>query len=271
MGTLIDTSDNDSPNKQSIRIAMLHLDPRYDNVSYNVALLEKLFLMAVRLQPDIIVTPELAVSGYGFYKILGKEWMKSYGYKIIEKFSKLAQENNVALILGSPVYTEKSNKYYNAALFIDEQGQVIGEHHKINVLPGSEDWSSPGSEIKPVEWRGYKIGLLICSDAYTENIAGELAKQGANVLFSPAAWGPGLHEPDGEWEQRSKETRLCLYVCNRTGNEDVLNFEGSSSAVVVDGYRRVEYAMKQTAILTIDVEAGSWLPRSDKFTIRMMK
>jgi hypothetical protein len=48
MGTLIDTSENDSPSKQSIRIAMLHLDPRYDNVSHNVALLEKLFLMAVR-------------------------------------------------------------------------------------------------------------------------------------------------------------------------------------------------------------------------------
>jgi len=88
METLIDTSDNDSSNKQSIRITMLHLDPRYDNVSHNVALLEKLFLMAVRLQPDIIVTPELAVSGYGFYKILGKEWMKSDGYKIIKKFSK---------------------------------------------------------------------------------------------------------------------------------------------------------------------------------------
>jgi hypothetical protein len=33
-------------------------------------------LKAVELQPDLILTPELAVSGYEFYKALDKEWIK---------------------------------------------------------------------------------------------------------------------------------------------------------------------------------------------------
>jgi len=224
-------------------------------------------LQAVRLQPDIILTPESAVSGYEFYKILGKDWIKADYPKIIEKLSQLALENKVAMILGSPVYEEKSEKYYNAAIFIDEQGQVIGEYHKIMALHGSEAWSDPGAEIKPVEWRDYKIGLLICADAYSERIKAELVKQNVNVLISSAAWGPGLHCPSGEWEKLSKETEVCLFVCNRTGNENTINFEGSTSTIVVNGYRRLEYADKRSAILTIDVGSDNWFPHSEQFNI----
>jgi predicted amidohydrolase len=253
--------------KKPIRIALLHFAPCYDNIQSNVALLETLFLKAVELQPDLILTPELAVSGYEFYKILGREWIKEDGKKVIEKFSHLARKNKVALVLGSPIYDAKSDKYYNAAIFINEQGQVIGEHHKILVLPGAEAWSSPGVEIKPVEWRGHKIGLLICADAYKESIAEKLAQQGAEVLISLAAWAPGEHGPSGEWEQRSKDTGLCVLVCNRTGKGALVNFDGSSSVVVAGGRKVVEYAEKQPAILTIDVDADHWLPSSKKFTV----
>jgi predicted amidohydrolase len=251
----------------TLRIAMLHLAPCYDNVSHNLALLETLFLQAVKLKPDLILTPELAVSGYEFYAVLGKDWIKADGHKIIAKFSQLAQENKVALVLGSPVYEDKSEKYYNAVLFIDEQGQVIAEHHKILVLPGVEAWASPGAEIKPVHWRGYKIGLLICADAYSKRITAGLVKQGVDVVLSSAAWGPGYHCPNGEWEQVSKETGACVFVCNRTGNEDTLNFEGSTSTVVVAGRRKVEYANKHTAILSIDVESDHWTPHREQFNI----
>jgi predicted amidohydrolase len=252
---------------QSMRISMLHLAFRYDNILYNVELLEALFLRALQFEPDIVVMPELAVSGYEFYKEIGKEWIRDFVPAIIEKFSHLARENNVAFILSSPRYNTEKDRYYNAAIFIDERGQVIGEYYKVNVLPGSEGWSSPGVDIKSIQWKEHKIGLLICSDAYTEYIAKELATQGANVLISPAAWAPGMHEPNGEWEQRSLETGLCMYVCNRTGKEDQMNFEGSASAVIAGGRRMFEYSGKQPAILTVDVDGVDWSPRNDSFRI----
>ncbi len=252
---------------QSIRISMLHASLRYDNVLFNIELLAALFLQALKLEPDIIVTPELAVSGYEFFKAIGSEWIKEVIPETIEKFSRLSRKNEVAVILGSPRFNEKTNQYYNAAVFIDEQGQVTGEHHKINVLPGSEGWSSHGVEAKPIVWRGHKIGLLICSDAYTKNIAEELAQQGANVLISPAAWAPGLHGPSGEWEQRSKETGLCLFVCNRTGVEQNMDFTGSSSVVVAGGRRVINYSNKQPAILSIEVDSSDWFPLSEQFNV----
>lgn len=250
-----------------IRISMLHLAFRYNSVSQNVELLERFLSRALQLEPDLVLMPELAVSGYEFYKEIGKGWIKEDVPAVIKKFSQLARENEVAIILSSPRYSAERDRYYNAAIFIDEQGQVLGEHYKVNVLPGSEGWSSPGFEVNPIDWNGHKIGLLICSDAYTENIAKELATGGANVLFSPAAWAPGMHEPNGEWEQRSKETGLCLYVCNRTGKEDRMNFEGSASAVIASGRRRVEYSDVQPAILTIDANAIDWSPLDEEFSV----
>ena len=81
-----------------------------------------------------------------------------------------------------------------------------------------------------------------------------------NRVARLAAWGPGFHGPNGEWEQSWKETGLCLFVCNRTGNDDTLTLDGSFSAGVVDGLRKVEYAYKQMAILSMDVRSGNWTP-----------
>jgi N-carbamoylputrescine amidase len=61
------------------------------------------------------------------------------------------------------------------------------------------------------------VGILICADVYTRDIAEDLRGQGAQLLVSPAAWGPDLNGPEGEWEQRTQETGLPLVVCNRTG------------------------------------------------------
>jgi len=255
----------------TIRIAMLHAAFCYDDVGRNVELLEALIQRTMQFQPDLILTPELAVSGYEFYKVLGREWIRIDCPKILDRFCKLACDHHVALVLGSPVYDEKSEKFYNAALFIDENGNLLGSHYKVNTLPGSEGWSSRGTQIQPISWRGETIGMLICADAYTENIAAELAHKGANVLVSPVAWTTGLHGPDGEWEQRSKETGLCLIVCNRTGKESALNFEGSSSAIIVDGRRQVEYAGKPAAILVMDVERQTWRPRGESKVYELIK
>ncbi len=252
---------------QPIRISMLHALLKYDDVFHNIELLETLFLKSVTLKPDIIIMPELAVSGYEFRDEIGVEWIKEVIPETISRFSHLARDHQVAVVLGTPRFSEKADQYYNAAIFINEQGQVAGEHYKINVLPGSEGWASRGVEIKPVGWRENKVGLLICSDAYTPNIAEELVKQGANVLISLAAWAPGFHGPNGEWEQRSKETGLCLFVCNRTGVEKNLTFSGSSSLVAAAGRRIIDYSGERPAILSFEVNPGDWFPLSKQFDV----
>jgi len=241
--------------------------PRYDNLAYNLDLLERMLRQAADHQPDLVLTPELAVSGYAFHSSLGADWIQTDTPVALERFCRLCKELHIALLLGTPLYDPNSEKYFNTAVLIDKTGQIAGAHHKILVLPGSiEGWSSPGSEARPVEWREYVLGFMICADAYSARLAGELALNGAQVLLSSAAWAPGHHEPSGEWEQRSLETGLPVLVCNRTGHDLILDFRGSSSVVVTGGRRVAEYKEPPPAILLMDFDER-WQPLSADFMV----
>lgn len=254
--------------KKSLRIALLHMAPRYDDLTDNLAMLERLIRYGSALGAELILAPELAVCGYEFYDKLGRDWIKEKGKAIIDQFCRITHENQVALVLGCPTYDAQLDTFHNSAIVIDEAGQVAGTCHKQLVLPGSiEGWCNAGTEIRPVGWRGSKMGLLICADAYQPRIAEELAKQGANVLISLAAWAPGDHAPNGEWEQCTQAAGLYLYVCNRTGKSLLLNFEGSSSVVVINGRRHMEYTDPRPAILVVDVNPQTWQPQSTAFEI----
>lgn len=254
--------------EHTLRIVLFHAAIKPDNVMHNLKLLHAMIRQTHPYRPDLIVTPELALSGYEFHAAIGLDWIQREVPRAIATLGELAREQQVALILGTPRYDEQTGSYHNATVFIDEQGQVVGHYDKIRVTPGHfEGWSSPGSAVQALRWRESTIGRLICADAYTPAIAGELVRQGADVLISPVAWAPGQYGPDGEWEQRSRETGLPLLVCNRTGRVTTMDFSGSSSAVVVAGRRVLDYAGAAPAILICDVAAEDWRLLSQEFLI----
>ena len=106
-----------------------------------------------------------------------------------------------------------------------------------------------------------QVGLLICVDAYTPTIAMTLKAQGAQMLVSAAAWGPGLHGPNGEWERCRRETGLPLLVCNRTGIDRTLRFIAAESLVVKDGQRLCTFTSERSAMFpsTWDLETQTCL------------
>jgi 5-aminopentanamidase len=98
------------------------------------------------------------------------------------------------------------------------------------------------------------VGILICADAYSPGIAQSLQAQGAQLLVSSAAWAPGLHGPDGEWERCTRDTGLPLFVCNRTGPDRTLDFTEAESVIVKDGERLLVFRSERSAIFTIEWE-----------------
>lgn len=94
--------------------------------------------------------------------------------------------------------------------------------------------------------------MLICADAYSPGIARSLKAQGAQLLVSSAAWAPGFHGPNGEWEQCTRDTGLALWVCNRTGPDRTLSFTDAESGIVKDGQRLLSFQAERSAVVTID-------------------
>ena len=238
----------------TLRIALLHLAPIPGDITKNRRLVEKAVNTAARLGATWIITPELIVTGYTFADRIGTKWILPQPDPWMTHMSRLAAQLRVTLFLSCPEQDRKSRKFYNSLFAIAANGTIVGTHRKINTLRvGSEAWSSPGTQavavpVPPVT----RVGMLICADAYTSEIARNLQAQGAQLLVSSAAWAPGLHGPNGEWERCTIDTALPLIVCNRTGPDRTLDFRQAESVVAKDGKRLLSLSSARSAIFAIE-------------------
>ncbi|MGH7233806.1 MAG: carbon-nitrogen hydrolase family protein [Nitrospiraceae bacterium] len=239
---------------QTLRIALLHLAPVPGDVAHNRRLIEKAVTTAAGLGAAWITTPELMICGYSFADAIGTEWILPQPDPWMTAFCRLVAQFQVTVFLSHPERDRQSNKLHNTLFVIAPDGAILGKHRKINTLKiGSESWSSPGERVTTIAVPPFNnVGLLICADAYSLGNCTSLQAQGAQLLVSAAAWAPGLHGPNGEWERCTEETGLPLLVCNRTGPDRTLDFTRGESVVVKDGKRLLSFSSDRSAIVVID-------------------
>lgn len=237
-----------------LRIALLHLAPVPADVANNRRMVERAVVTAAGMGANWIITPELCICGYSFADSIGTAWIKPQPDEWMTRFCGLVAQLNVTVFLSHPERDRETGKLYNTVFVVAPSGGIIGNHRKINTLPvGSESWSTPGNRAVPMSIPPYdRVGILICADAYPPEIARDLQAQGAQILVSPAAWAPGLHGPNGEWERRSLETGLPLFVCNRTGSDVTLNFEKAETVLAQAGEKRFAFSSARSTIVLLD-------------------
>ncbi|MBS0152669.1 MAG: carbon-nitrogen hydrolase family protein [Nitrospira sp.] len=242
------------------KIALLHLETVPGAIDRNRYVIVEAIKHAAAVGARWIVTPELAVCGLQFAHVVGSDWIQPQPDSWMQQVCKLAGTLKRTVFLGCP--EREGRRFYNSVFVIGPTGEIVGRHRKINVVSDSRSWSSPGDRADPIECDGIRVGLLVCSDAYTSDIARALKFEGAQMFVSPASWGPGLHGPNGEWEQRSHETGLPLIVCNRTGAEETLDFWKAPSLVVKNGERLLSHTSDRSAVLTFDWDFSGMVPSS---------
>lgn len=246
----------------STTIALLHLAPRPGETELNKRALEQAMRQATAGGARLIVTPELAVSGYGFRDLMGTKWIARDQPTLFAWAGALARETTASLVLGTPEADLDGTLLFNSMILFAPDGSVIGRHRKINALRvGSESWSTPGDRptVLTVDGIG-RIGFFVCADMYSPRLVEETAAQGVDLLLSAAAWAPGHHGPDGEWERASATTGRPVLVCNRTGR-DVLDFDAAQSVAAIDGGIVFSHASPEPAIALVD-----WTPATRQLT-----
>ena len=250
-----------------MRISLLHLAPKLNDIKHNRTLVESAVRLAAKEGADWAVTPELCVSGYMFMQHIGTDWILPQPDAWMQDFCYLVRELEITVFLSHPERDPASDKLYNTVFVIDRKGEIAGKHRKINALHGAEAWSSRGSEVAPVDADGTRVGVLVCGDAYKNGIAQELKDQGAQVLVSPSAWGPGQCGPDGEWEQRTLDTGLPIIVCNRSGGEgEDLDYRLAESVVAQDGRRLLAGTCDRSVVFSFDWDMDAMALLSHEFS-----
>ena len=250
-----------------LRVAMLHLAPVVADVAHNRSLVERGLDRAAQLGAQWVITPELFITGYKFAEVIGTDWIRPQPDDWMQSFCRQVAECGVTVFLSHPERDPDAGLMYNTVFVIGPDGNIIGRHRKVKALRGPEAWSSPGAEIAPINCDGTEVGVVICADAYRNDVAGILKDRGAELLVSPASWGPGDCGPLGEWEQRTLDTGLPIMVCNRSGWEaDDLDFNEAVSVVAINGKRVLEtFCGEDSAVLIFDWDLDAMAPVSTEY------
>jgi NAD+ synthase (glutamine-hydrolysing) len=191
-------------------------------------------------QADVVLVPELAVSGYPPEDLLFHSGMRLQVGRSLER---LKQEvRGITLIAGYPEYV--GTTIFNSAIVIRD-GAVLANHRKA-CLPNyrvfdEKRYFTPGTEPTVVELNGVKAGVLVCEDAWDAGPARQARAAGAEVLLvinaSPYEVDKQSQRELSVGRARVTETGIPMVFVNLIGGQDELVFDGNS--FVMDAQGRV--------------------------------
>jgi N-carbamoylputrescine amidase len=157
-----------------------------------------------------------------------------------EIMQEMAKKSEAVFIL--PLF-EKDPRglYFNAAVVIDADGQIVGKYRKVHIpqIPLWEEkaYFHPGDLGFPVFGTRYgRLGVQICWDNFFPEGSRILALKGAQVIFSPTAAALDSHP---KWEKmicaHAAASGVYIFRVNRVGKEAKQNFYGKSFCATPEG------------------------------------
>ncbi|MCD6490644.1 MAG: D-glycero-beta-D-manno-heptose 1-phosphate adenylyltransferase [Thermodesulfobacterium sp.] len=131
---------------------------------------------------NLIFFPELALTGYKFP--FDSSSQKNINEALLE-VQNLTKSCGKSVLLGAPHYEE--NKIYNAVYLISPKTiKVLAEKNLL--FPELDKNFFPGKKRELLEIDGFKIGIIICFELRSPEIARTLTKEGINLLAVFAQW-----------------------------------------------------------------------------------
>jgi NAD+ synthase len=250
--------------KNKLKIALAQLNPIVGDVKGNIKKLIKV-RSTLNKDIDIIVAPELYVTGYPIDDLVLRDDFLQLVKNEIEQLAELTKDNNAAIIIGAP---RKDKESIKNSVFILDHGKIITYRDKYN-LPNSGVFDeqrifSPGALSGPVKVRDVLIGLPICEDIWTETVIECLCETGAEIILSINASPYSTKKIDQRMSvavSRVLESKLPLIYLNRVGGQDELVFDGSSFSLSHKGELTSQsYDFKEhTSVITLKKEGENWI------------
>ena len=186
-------------------------------------------------QLDLVVCPELFISGYGSFEKIHQYSETSDG-EYANRISSLAIENNTAIIYGYPEISD--DRLFNSAQLFDSKGLSMANHRK-KMLPPTANESkifTPGQDSSIVSINGIKIAIIICYELEFPELIRDLALQDVQLIICPTGqssnWpAAALHN----CRTRAFENGIFVAYANSTGRLNDINFMGESKIIGPDG------------------------------------
>ena len=257
-----------------MKIALAQLNPTVGDLAGNEARILAAYRRGVEAGVEMVVFPELAITGYPPRDVLHKSRFTPDNLAVLERLA--AATGATGLLVGFVGLNERRpGREATNSVALLQHGKILATRAKM-LLPtydvfDEDRYFEPARENTPVEFNGRKIGLTICEDVwndeafwderrYLRNPARELVEAGAEILFNVSAspWHLGKDRLRVEMlSSLAAQIRRPFVYCNAIGGNDELLFDGASLAFDAAGRLVAQGAMFSEDFLVLDTATAT--------------
>jgi|TARA_B110001454_G_scaffold30021_1_gene29336 NAD+ synthase (glutamine-hydrolysing) len=250
---------------KKITIALAQIDLIVGDITGNTTrILDCCEQVRVESQADLIVFPELSISGYPPEDLLLHSGLKRRVAEAIELIRK--QVSGIAVLIGFPEYS--GNVIYNSCVVFENTEEII--RYRKHVLPNysvfdEKRYFEPGKETAVFKLKDTKIGINICEDIWYPSPAKKCKEAGAELIIvingSPYEKG-GQLKRETIVTERISEIMLPIVYLNMVGGQDELVFDGASFVMNTEGeitYRAPSFE-EALDVIELSVKAKQKVP-----------
>lgn len=232
-----------------MKVSMAQINLVVGDIEGNAAKIVGALEKGSREGSDLVVTPELSLVGYPPRDLLERPWFIEKARRAVEDISSLSRRYpGTGIVLGAPLPERGPGEtgLTNSAVFI-YQGQEQAVIDK-SLLPTYDVFDearyfTPGEEGVTVPFKGEKVGITICEDAwndpglwpqnkkYTRDPVREMKDKGATFLVNISASPFSLGKEETRFRLAKNHARkhgIPFMLVNQVGGNDELVFDGRS-------------------------------------------
>lgn len=246
-----------------MKIALCQINPTVGNFDSNKKKVLNYYSNALKLNADIVVFPELTITGYPPQDLLLENGFVDDNLIILEE---IATQTTIPMIIG---FVRKENgRLYNSAAFC-QNGKIIDTYDKI-LLPTYDvfdedryfhNGKTPGIWEIIHNGKKVKVGIQICEDLWDRGYDTKVSKlqkeKGADLIINISA--SPYHE--GRITERQelikgkvRDIKIPFLYCNLIGGQDELIFDGASLAYNANCEQIAQGNMFEEDLIIVDTE-----------------
>jgi NAD+ synthase (glutamine-hydrolysing) len=252
-----------------LRVALAQINPTVGDLAGNAALISKYTDQAIAAAADVVVFPEMVLTGYPVEDLAMRASFRSASKEALDQLASTlnpsivsvvgyldqssdsttlgAPQNKVAIVYGSKVVATYTKRHLPNYGVFDEFRNFV-----------------PGDSTLVIRIKGVDIGIAICEDIW--HSLADLAARTPGLVLVPNGSPYERNKDDVRLalvQKRAKEVGAPLAYVNMTGGQDDLVFDGDTIVVDAKGSVISRAAQFEDQLLVVDIEAATQTSKPD--------